>query len=124
MDWTDQIVSEFGVQIGLPGLKLDSRRRVRLDGDDGYGIAFLDAAAPPIPEFIVVLARTNSYLKALQLEQTLQRCHYASPAPWPLQLACSPSETRLAVRIPHRSLSLSCLNQAISFLKRLDAEAF
>jgi hypothetical protein len=122
MNWTDQIISDFGTQIGLPGLRLDQKRHVRLDSDDGYGIALIDSADLPIPEFIVVLARPNNYLKAFQLEQILTRCHHTSPTPWPLQLACSPSESKLAVRIPHRSLSLSSLNQAISVLKKLHDE--
>lgn len=122
MNWTDQIVSDFGTQIGLPGLELDKQRRVRLDGDDGSGITLLDSPDLPVPEFVVILARSNNYLRAFQLEQALRRCHYASPTPWPLQLACAPAETRLALRIPHRSLSLSSLNQAISLLKKLHAD--
>lgn len=124
MNWTDQIVADFGSQIGLPELQLNPQRRLRLDSDDGFGIAFLDSPALPVPEFIVVVARSNSYLKVFQLEQLLRRCHHSFPTPWPLQLACSLSETRLAVRIPHRSLSLSSLNQAVSMLKKLQTEMF
>jgi hypothetical protein len=122
MTWIDQVVADFGVQIGLAEVQLDSQRRLRLDGDDGYGIAFLDSSALPVPEFIVVVIQSSHYLKTFHLEQVLKRCHHTTPAPWPLQLGCSVSETRLAVRIPHRGLSLSSLNQAISFLRNLHTE--
>lgn len=124
MNWTDRIVAEFGSQIGLPDLELDIKRRLRLDSDDGFGITFMDSPDLPIPEFIVVLARSGNYLKTFQLENALKHCHHTSSSPWPLQIACSLSETRLAARIPHRSLSLSSLNQAVSMLKKLQAEMF
>lgn len=122
MNWVDKVVADFGVQIGLPELQLGSQRRVFLDGDEGYGITFLDSSTLPIPEFIVVIARPNNYLNTFQLEQILKYCHHATPVPWPLQIGCSASETRLAARVPHRGLSLSSLNHALSLLRTLHAD--
>ncbi len=120
MNWSDHVVREFGLQIGIPELTLNQENRLHLDSDEGMGmgIGMINAGNLAIPEFIVYVSRPMSYFPADRFKSALKDCHYENFLNWPIQIGCTDKRMYFSMRIPQRSLSLSAVNDAFRTLKK------
>ncbi len=123
MDWSEQVITEFGHQIGIQGLKFNDDQRLHLKLDDDITIGMGCVSEIPIPEFLVYLSKSSVYLLREDLKKILFLSNHQKLTDWPLQVGCSKNKIFLCFRIPLRSISLSSLNEAISSLKSVVKEA-
>ncbi len=117
MDWIRRSIGEFGQQIGIIGLELSSDDKLQLDLEDGSSIGMINAPELPLPELVIYIAKPISYIHNARMRSVLQLADYRNTHTWPLQAAASRKSIFIAARIPHRSVSLSAINECIKLLK-------
>ena len=123
MNWVEQVIVEFGNQIGLYGLRLDADGGIRLETDDNSSIGILYQGLVNSAEVIVYRGISVDYLTPAKYKEVLELSNFRHPRLWPLQAACNQQEMTIAFRIPERAFMLSSLEQALidlrDILKRL-----
>ena len=123
MNWVEQVIVEFGNQIGLYDLRLDADGGIRLETDDNSSIGILYQGQVNSAEVIVYRAISVDYLTPAKYKEVLELSNFRHPRLWPLQAACNQQEMTIAFRIPERAFMLSSLEQALidlrDILKRL-----
>jgi len=117
MDWIRRSIGEFGQQIGIIGLELSSDDKLQLDLEDGSSIGMINAPELPVPELVIYIAKPISYIQSARMRSFLQIADYRNTYIWPLQAAANRKSILIAARIPHRSVSLSAINECIKLLK-------
>lgn len=117
MHWVDQVIEEFGSQIGLHDLRLDADGSLRLDTNANSSIGILYQARDNSAEVIVYRAISAAYLTSAQYKEALGLSNFRHPRLWPLQAACNQQELTIAFRIPERAFMLSSLEQALVELR-------
>jgi len=123
MNWVEQVIVEFGNQIGLYNLRLDADGGIRLETDDNSSIGILYQGQVNSAEVIVYRGISADYLTTAKYKEVLELSNFRHPRLWPLQAACNQQEMTIAFRIPERAFMLSSLEQALidlrDILKRL-----
>ena len=123
MNWVEQVIVEFGNQIGLYDLRLDADGGIRLETDDNSSIGILYQGQVNSAEVIVYRAISADFLTTAHYKKALKLSNFRHPRLWPLQAACNQQEMTIAFRIPERAFMLSSLEQALidlrDILKRL-----
>ncbi len=116
MDWMTQIIDDFGRRIGLPGLTLDDKGRLRMALEDGTGIGLLQVTAEDSKEIVVYRSFPFTYVNAQTFRMALRLADFRQPDAWPVQAAINQRELLLAMRIPERAFSSASLEMALSRL--------
>ncbi len=119
MDWVKRSIGEFGKQIGINGLEFSLDDKVQLDLEDGSSIGIINASGLPMPELVIYIAKPVSYISSGKLKSVLQLADFRNTQTWPLQTAARKKNILIAARIPHRSVSLSAINECIKSLKSI-----
>lgn len=123
MNWVEQVIVDFGNQIGLYDLRLDADGGIRLETDDNSSIGILYQGLVNSAEVIVYRGISVDYLTPAKCKEVLELSNFRHPRLWPLQAACNQQEMTIAFRIPERAFMLSSLEQALidlrDILKRL-----
>ena len=119
MNWIDHAITEFGRNIGIPSLQLNSslRLKLKLENDSCINIQHMPELA--LPEVIISRAELLNYLNEKQFRAALKLANFRKQAIWPVQVACNEKELLIAMRIPERSFSLNVLEQTIEQLTLL-----
>jgi len=117
MNWVEQVIVEFGNQIGIYDLRLDPDGSIRLEVDDNSSIGILYQRQVNSAEVIVYRAISADYLTKANYKEALELSNFRHPRLWPLQAACNQQEMTLAFRIPERAFMLSSLEQAFRELR-------
>jgi hypothetical protein len=117
MHWVEQVIEEFGSQIGLHDLSLDADGSIRLDTDDNSSIGIIYQSRDNSAEVIVYRVIPTAYLTSAQYKEALGLSNFRHPRLWPLQVACNQQELTIAFRIPERAFMLSSLEQALVELR-------
>ena len=117
MNWVEQVIVEFGNQIGLYNLRLDADGGIRLETDDNSSIGILYQRQVNSAEVIVYRAISADYLTKANYKEALELSNFRHPRLWPLQAACNQQELTIAFRIPERAFMLSSLEQALAELR-------
>ena len=119
MDWTAQVIEEFGNRLGLPGLALDDNGELGLALDDGTGIGVQKVPNDRWPEIIVFRSCPRAYLATEALRLALKMADFRQPGTWPVQAGASQRDFMLAMRIPERAFSTTSLEHALSRLQEM-----
>ena len=117
MNWIEQVIAEFGRQIGMYDLRLGADGSIRFDLDDESSFGIIYNAQRNSNEVIVYRSTPVNYLGKMQYKEALGLSHFKKPRQWPLQATCNQKVMTLAFRIPERALMLSSLEKAITELQ-------
>jgi hypothetical protein len=122
MNWIEQVIAEFGSQIGIYDLSLGADRSIRLELDDesSFGIIYNDQRNSN--EVIVYRSTPVNYLGKMQYKEALGLSHFKKPRQWPLQATCNQKEMTLAFRIPERAFMLNSLEKALFELRDIQKQ--
>lgn len=117
MEWIEMVIAEFGRQVGIQNLTLNSNQRLKLDSDNGNAIGIINLPSLPLPELVIYLARPAGYFADSQFYTIFQVQNFRKARPWQVQAALNGKEFFLGFRIPHRSFSIPTVNEAIKLLR-------
>ena len=116
MDWMAQIIDDFGRRIGLPGLALDEKSRLRMALEDGTGLGMMQVNGRNSAEIIVYRSCPLAYLNAQSFRTVLRLADFRQPNMWAIQAGISQRELVVAIRIPERAFSNTSLDYALNRL--------
>lgn len=119
MNWVEQVIAEFGSQIGIYDLSLDTDGSIRLDMDDESSFGIIYQSQRNSDEVIVYRSIRAAYFGKMQYKEALRLSCIKKPRLWPLQAAFNQQELMLAFRIPERAFMLSSLEQALVELREI-----
>lgn len=119
MDWVDNVVNEFGRQIGISQLLLDADGNVCLTNSDQSQIGIMYVKGSDSTDVIVYRSIPTDYLTPSQFRLALGMANFKHPHPWTLQVACDKTSIFFLYRIPERAFLLSSLEQALMDLNDL-----
>jgi len=117
MNWVQQVIADFGSQIGLNDLSFDAEGSIRLESDDSSSIGIIYQHQQNASEVVVYRSMPAAYFTDVQFRGALELANYQKPRPWQLQAACNQQEMTLAFRIPERAFLLSSLEKALIELR-------
>ncbi len=118
MNWIEKMIGEFGRQIGINNLALNTSGRLQLAADDGFSIGMIKIDSLPLPELIIYISKPIQHLPEARIKSVLQLANLRKFHDWPLQVATHDGKIFLSNRIPDRSISLSVINESINFLRQ------
>jgi hypothetical protein len=118
MNWVEQVISEFGKNIGIYSLMLDHNQRLSLGLHNGKTLMLAHLSDLPIPEVIVSMSAPSNYTPAHLLVDMLQKPHFESTPGWTLQTGISDDKLFFTLRIPERAFRLSTLENSIDTLEK------
>lgn len=118
MNWVEQVISEFGRNIGIPSLALDSRQRLSLGLSSGRTLTLAYLPDLPIPEVIVSMSSPSNYSPTRVLIDMLQRPHFESTPGWTLQTGITEDSLFFTLRIPERAFRLNTLENSIDTVEK------
>ncbi len=116
--WTDDVIEEFGKQIGIQHLHLNEQNTLHLDLMEGSSIGIIRIGSESSTEIVVYRSISAKYLGPTQFRIALKEANFRKPHSWPLQAASDQQEFMVAVRIPERAFMLSSLERALDELGR------
>ena len=119
MNWVQQVIADFGIQIGINDLSLDDEGSIRLESDHRSSIGIIYHQQTPPPEVIVYRSMPITYFTNGQYRSALEQANSQKPRPWQLQAACNQQEMIFAFRIPERAFLLSSLEKALVDLREM-----
>jgi hypothetical protein len=120
MEWIETVIAEFGRQVGIQNLTLNSNQRLRLDSDNGNAIGMISLPSLPLPDLVIYLSRPAGYFfEDSQIYTILQIQNFRKARPWQIQSALNGKEFYLGFRIPQRSVSIPTINEAIKLLHNI-----
>ena len=118
MNWVEQVIAEFGRNIGIPSLALDSRQRLSLGLASGKTLTLAYLPDLPIPEVIVSMSSPSNYSPTRVLIDMLQRPHFESTPGWTLQTGITEDSLFFTLRIPERAFRLNTLENSIDSVEK------
>jgi hypothetical protein len=118
MNWVDQVIAEFGRNIGISSLALDSRQRLSLGLASGKTLTIAHLSELPIPEVIISMSSPSNYSPTRVLIDMLQRPHFESTPGWTLQTGITEDSLFFTLRIPERAFRLNTLENSIDAVER------
>ena len=119
MNWIDHAITEFGRNIGIPSLQLNSSLRLKLKLENDCFINIQHMPELTLPEVIISRSELLNYLNEKQFRAALKLANFRKQTIWPVQVGCNEKELLIAMRIPERSFSLNVLEQTIEQLTLL-----
>jgi hypothetical protein len=119
MNWVEQVIAEFGSQIGIYDLSLDADGSIRLDMDDESSFGIIYQSQRNSDVVIVYRSFRSAYFGKMQYKEALGLSCIKKPRLWPLQAAFNQQELTLAFRIPERAFMLSSLERALVELREI-----
>ncbi|MGE0329459.1 MAG: hypothetical protein AB7P37_02065 [Ramlibacter sp.] len=118
--WIDDILRQFGEQLGLPGLGLGPHGVAQLELQAGGLLAV--EPAPDGADILLYLGRPLGFDGNTVLRNALVRAHHTAAHPTPVQLAVrgdGPDALLLVlVRVPAREFTIHSLCRAVEYLGR------
>ena len=122
MDWLDNTLTEFGQQLGLPDLRLNTQGAVRLALESGKQLSLEPLLQNGQQEVLVTLGLPVGHAAASHAQAALQMAHAESFPPLDIQLALSGqgADTLLiaTTRLPARVFTVPALSGAVRTLDR------
>lgn len=122
MDWLDNTLTEFGQQLGLPDLRLNTQGAVRLALESGKQLSLEPLLQNGHQEVLVTLGLPVGHAAAAHAQAALQMAHAESFPPLDIQLALSGqgADTLLiaTTRLPARAFTVPALSGTVHTLDR------
>lgn len=122
MAWMDELLTEFGAQVGISGLRWNAQGVVRLSVDPDYLLTLEPVWRRDQQEVLVSLGRPVGHDAGQRVRIALARAHAARRTPMSLQLAVggSGADTRLiaTTRLPCQGCTPQSLVDTIDRLSR------
>lgn len=117
MSWVDQVISEFGKNIGVPELQLNHEGLLRMQYGEYFILEIYHIKGLPIQEVIVSLARKIDYTSCDYLKSLLQQANFQITPLWNLHISMTAKSIVKSIRCPERSFRLNLLEQSINQLE-------
>ena len=122
MSWIHDTLSDFGRQIGIAQLALDSQGAVQLAFEDGGALVVEPVQRGDVAEVLVYLQRKVGHQASTLMPFALERADCMRAAPFMVQVVLRGSgpDTRLIalVRMDERAFTPQALAQSVDFLTR------
>lgn len=118
MNWVEQVISDFGRNIGIPSLSLDTRQRLSLSLPNGKTLLLAHLSDLPIPEVIVSMSVPSHYTPSRVLFDMLQKSHFEATPGWTLQTGITEDRLFFTLRIPERAFRLNTLENSIDAVEK------
>ena len=117
MSWVDQVISEFGKNIGIPSLHLNQDGQLRMQYGEKFILGIAHIKIEPIQEVIVSLTARADYISNEYLKILLQQANFQTTPLLNLQVSANSINIKKSIRITERSFRLNLLEKSISHLE-------
>ncbi len=113
MKWIENILSDYGRNIGIPDLQLDSSGTIILNCDNDEFILIKLINSTSIEEIIVARAASERFYSYEKILDVLTISDFRRGSPLATQVASLSNRLFFCLRIPQRSFSVGVLDDAI-----------